>query len=66
MYSVHTSKKTQHYTITEINWLKLFKEIIAVYAENNMKQINMLCRQNEEFFVVKAGGTYCYCPALKD
>jgi hypothetical protein len=26
--SVRTSKKTQHYTITKINWLMLFKEII--------------------------------------
>jgi hypothetical protein len=31
--SVRTSKKTQHFTITKINWLTLFKEIIAVYTE---------------------------------
>jgi hypothetical protein len=38
--SVRTSMKTQQFTITEINWLMLFKEIISVYSENNTKQIN--------------------------
>jgi hypothetical protein len=33
--SVRTAKKTQHFTITNINWLTLFKDIIAVYSENN-------------------------------
>jgi hypothetical protein len=28
--SVVTSKRTPHFTITKINWLTLFKEIIAV------------------------------------
>jgi hypothetical protein len=28
--SVHTSKKTQHFANTKINWLILFKEIIVV------------------------------------
>jgi hypothetical protein len=32
--SVRTSKRTPHFTITNINWLTLFKEIIAVYTEN--------------------------------
>jgi hypothetical protein len=31
--SVRTSKRTPHFTITKINWLMLFKEIIAVYIE---------------------------------
>jgi hypothetical protein len=30
--------KTPHFTITKINWLTLFKEIIAVYTENHTKQ----------------------------
>jgi hypothetical protein len=30
--SVRTSKRTPHFTITEINWLMLFKDIIAVYV----------------------------------
>jgi hypothetical protein len=39
---VRTSKRTQHFTITKINWLTLFKEIIAVYTENHTKIINRL------------------------
>jgi hypothetical protein len=33
--SVRTSKRTPHFTITKINWLTLFKEIIAVYSDNH-------------------------------
>jgi hypothetical protein len=39
--SVRTSKRTPHFTITNINWLTLFKEIIAVYSENHAKPINI-------------------------
>jgi hypothetical protein len=35
--SVRTSKRTPHFTITQINWLTLFKEVIAVYSENHTK-----------------------------
>jgi hypothetical protein len=35
--SVRTANKTQHFSITKINWLMLFKEIIAVYTENHTK-----------------------------
>jgi hypothetical protein len=38
--SVRTAKKTQHFTITKINWLMLFKETVAVYTENHTKHIN--------------------------
>jgi hypothetical protein len=38
--SVRIAKKTQHFTITNINWLTLFKGIIAVYTENHTKHIN--------------------------
>jgi hypothetical protein len=38
--SVRTSKRTPHFTITEINRLMLFKEIIAVYSEKHTKPIN--------------------------
>jgi hypothetical protein len=41
--SICTAKKTQHSTITKINWLILLKEIIAVYSENHMKPINTKC-----------------------
>jgi hypothetical protein len=37
--SVRTSKRTPHFTITKINWLKLFKEIIAVYIKNFTKPL---------------------------
>jgi hypothetical protein len=37
----------------------LFKEIIAVYAENHTKQI-----QNVASLTVKADGTYSHCSAL--
>jgi len=45
--SVRTSKRTPHFTITKINWLTLFKEIIAVYSESHTKFINTKCRVSE-------------------
>jgi hypothetical protein len=41
--SVRTSKRTPNFTITRINWLMLFKEIIAVYSENHAKPIDTKC-----------------------
>jgi hypothetical protein len=38
--SVLTLKRTLNFTITKLNWLMLFKEIIAVYSENRAKPIN--------------------------
>jgi hypothetical protein len=35
--SVRTANKTQLFTVTNINWLTLFKEVISVYTENNAK-----------------------------
>jgi uracil DNA glycosylase len=63
--SVRTAKKTPHFTITKINWLTLFKEIIAVYSENHTKHINTTWGQNAELLNVKSGGTYSYHCALK-
>jgi hypothetical protein len=60
MNPVRTSKRTQHFTITNINWLMLFKEIIAVYGENHAKPINTKCN-----ITVKADGSYSYRSALK-
>jgi len=52
--SVRTSKRTPHFTITNINWLMLFKEIIVFYNENQSKaQI-----QNTAFEIIKIAGTY--------
>jgi hypothetical protein len=41
--SVRNSKRTPNFTITKINWLMLFKEIIAVYSENLAKPIYTKC-----------------------
>jgi hypothetical protein len=35
--SVRTSKRTPHFAITKINYLMVFKEIIAVCSEINTK-----------------------------
>jgi hypothetical protein len=53
--SARTAKKTQLFTITKINWLTLFKEIIAVHIQN--PQI-----QNAELPIVEAAGTYIQLP----
>jgi hypothetical protein len=50
----------KHLTIAKINWLTLFKEIIAVYYENHTKPKNTLCGQNVELHIVKVGCTYNY------
>jgi hypothetical protein len=59
--SVRTSKSTPNLTSTKISWLMLFKEIIAVYSENNAKP-NI---QNAALLTVKANGSYSYRSALK-
>jgi hypothetical protein len=41
--SVRTAKGTPNFTITKINWLMLFKEVIAVYSKNHAKPINTKC-----------------------
>jgi hypothetical protein len=41
--SARSSKRTPNFTITSINFLTLFKEIIAVYSENHAKPINTKC-----------------------
>jgi hypothetical protein len=40
---VRTSRRTPNFTIKKINWLTLFKEIIAVYSENHAEPINTKC-----------------------
>jgi hypothetical protein len=54
--SARTSKRTPHFTVTKINWLMLFKEMIAVYSENHTKPINT----NTALQIVKVAGTYSY------
>jgi hypothetical protein len=36
---VRTAKETPHFTVTKIDRLTLFKEIIAAYSENHKKSI---------------------------
>jgi hypothetical protein len=49
-------------TIKEINWLKLFKEIIPGNIENHPKPINSKCRA--EILIVKAVVAYnCHSPS---
>jgi hypothetical protein len=38
--SVHTTKKTQFFTIKKIDWLMFFKEIITAYIQNHAEPIN--------------------------
>jgi hypothetical protein len=45
--SISTSKRTPHFTVTKINWLMLFKEIIAVFCENHTKPINTKSRVSD-------------------
>jgi hypothetical protein len=53
--SARTAKKTQLFTITKINWLTLFKKMIAYYIENHMEPINTFCRQKTELQAVNVG-----------
>jgi hypothetical protein len=51
--------------MTTINWLTLFREIIAIYCENYTKPVNTLRGQNAEVVNVKVSGTYSNHSALK-
>jgi hypothetical protein len=60
------SQEMHAISVVKINWLKLFKGVkIAVCCEIHTKHTNTLCRQNEEFYFAKAGGTYSNHWALK-
>jgi hypothetical protein len=50
--SVSSAKKTMF--TSQISWLMLFKEVIAVYSENRTKAINTLCGQSAEFMNLKS------------
>jgi hypothetical protein len=51
--TVRTSKRTPHFTITKINWLTLFKEIIAVYSEPYETYKRTLVRKMQQYLNVK-------------
>jgi hypothetical protein len=44
---MHTAKKAQNFSIANINFLLLFKEIIAVYSENDNGTDKYMCRRND-------------------
>jgi hypothetical protein len=52
------SKKTQHFCLTNIKWLALFKEIFTVYSENYMKPI--CSGKIVELLLVQTSGTFSY------
>jgi hypothetical protein len=58
--SVRTAKKTQHFTVTKINRLTLFKEIIAVYSENRTEHTNILRWHDVKLLAIKSGCTQSY------
>jgi hypothetical protein len=51
---------------TALLFFFLFKELIAVYAENRTEPINTLLGQNAELLIIKGGGRYSYYRAFKD
>jgi hypothetical protein len=53
--SVRPAKKTPHFTVTKINRLTLFKEIIAVYGESNTEHTYKI-----QLLIAKSGGTHSY------
>jgi hypothetical protein len=59
--SARASKRTPHFTITAIDLLTMFKEMIPVYAENNTKPTNT----ERDVMTGKADGIYSYLLALK-
>jgi hypothetical protein len=52
--------------MTTTSSLILFREIIAVYCEYQMKHIHTLFGQSTELLNVKTGGTYSYHRPLKN
>jgi hypothetical protein len=59
--SVRTSKRTPYFTITKINWLTVFKEIILFTLVILLKPYVL----NADLLIVKEAGTYSYHSALK-
>jgi hypothetical protein len=67
--SVFITRKTKHISITNMNWLMMFKEITTACSENHTNFINRLYSlgKNAELFTVISCGTYIYqcMPTLK-
>jgi hypothetical protein len=63
--SVCTSQETHRFSASNTSQLMLFREMVAVYCENQMKYTNTVFRENPELRYVKACGTYKNHCALK-
>jgi hypothetical protein len=61
----YASQKIYNISIKKTNRLMLFREITAIYSENNTEHIHSFCRQNAEFLNAKIGGIYSYHCDLK-
>jgi hypothetical protein len=48
--SVRTSKRTPYFTITKINWLMKFKEIIAVYIDSESNETQKYKKESYGLF----------------
>jgi hypothetical protein len=57
-HSVRTSQETYEVSATKANRLMLFRETVAAYGDNHTEHTDTLCRQNAEFYYVKAGLVY--------
>lgn len=47
----------KHISITNTNWLMLFREVIAVYSDNHTKPTNKLYGRNSFLLNAEIGGT---------
>jgi hypothetical protein len=56
--SAGTSQETHCVFNTNTNQLMLLMKTVAVYCKNRTEHTNTLCGQKEEFYYVKADGTY--------
>jgi hypothetical protein len=63
---VRTSQETYYFSARKTNRLMLFREMKAVYCENQTEHTDTICGQNAEFYYVKACGTYSNHWNLKD
>jgi hypothetical protein len=55
---VYISQKTHLISNKKTNRLMTYRERIAVYFENCMKEMNAFCGKNAQLLNVLAGGTY--------
>ena len=58
--SVLTSQRTQPLSILKTNRFILLREIVAVYCENDMKNMKRQCGEKTQFLPVAAGGACVY------